>query len=692
MHRWTRLRTVPLALIVAATACEALADEGLWLLTRPPIKILKEKYACEPNAAWLEHLQKSCVRMGASAALVSPHGLVMTNHHVGSDQLEKHSTPERNLLEDGFYARTRGEELKCTDMDVQILWTIEDVTDRINAAVSPGMSAADAYTARRKAMTRVEAEAHEKTGLQYEVVTLYHGARYHLYGYKRYTDIRLVMAPEKAIAFFGGDTDNFEYPRFDLDMCFFRIYENGQPLNCEHYLRWSANGAADGELTFVLGHPARTQRGYTLDHLKFLRDVDIPATIERAMRREVLLTVFAQRSDENARIAEEDLFGYQNSRKAWLGTYAALLDPQLWTAKRAAEERLRASFAADPQKQAEWGDAWDRIAGAERVFGDFDRRYNTLREGRAFGSDLFRIALTLVRLAEELPKPDTERLREYRESELESVYLELYSPAPIYDALEIDRLRSGLMLMAEQLGGDEPLAVQALAGQSPQARAEQLVHGCTLKDVAARKQLAAGGKAALEAAHDPVLALARLIDPAARAVRKRYEDEVESVERENYAKIGAARFAVYGEDVYPDATGTLRLSFGPIKGYEADGQQVPPFTTFAGLYDRARERHDRSPFELPKRWLERKDQLKLDTPFNFICTADIIGGNSGSPVVNKAGEVIGLIFDGNLPGLAWDIEYSDAQGRAVAVDSRAIIEALRKIYDADPLADELTGR
>ncbi len=684
-----RNRVLLTALVLAAVGAAA-ADEGMWLLTRPPTKELKEKYGFEPTPAWLAHLQKSCVRMGASGSLVSPHGLIMTNHHVGHRQLEKLSTPEHDLLATGFYARTRADELKCPDMDVQILWSIEDVTDRINAAAPPDLSPAAANQARRKAMTQIEQAAREQSGLEYQVVTLYHGARYHLYGYQRHADVRLVMAPEKSVAFFGGDQDNFEYPRFDLDMCFFRIYENDQPLDCADYLHWSRDGAADGELTFVLGHPRRTQRLYTLDHLRFLRDVDTPAQLSAVCQREVLLSVFAERGAENARLAAGAYFGSQNRRKSLLGVYAALLDPQLWAAKQAEEQKLRAAVHEDPQQEAQWGDAWQQIADAERAFREFYVRYSAV-SGRALGSDLFRIAFTLVRLADELPKPNTERLREYRDAQLASVYQDLYSPAPIYDALEIQRLSSSLTMLAEQLGGGDSLVVQALAGLAPQARAEQLVRECTLKDVAARKQLAQAGKPGIEAARDPMLVLARLIDPESRALRKRYEDEVESIERESYARIGAARFAVLGEDVYPDATGTLRLSFGPIRGYQEEGRTVPPFTTFAGLYQHSAEHHNQPPYDLPQRWLDRKDRLKLDTPLNFVCTADIIGGNSGSPVVNRAGEVIGLVFDGNLPGLAWDIAYSDTQGRCIAVDSRAILAALRTVYDADALADELVG-
>ncbi len=682
---------MPLVLGFAGLAGTACADEGLWLLSRPPVKLLRDKYGFDPAPAWLEHLQKSCVRMGASGSFISPHGLILTNHHVGYRQLEKHSTPERDLLATGFYARTPAEELKCPDMAVRVLWSIEDVTDRINAAEQPGMTPVEALAARRKAMVSLEQEAAQKTGLDCDVVTLYHGARYHLYSYKRYTDVRLVMAPERAAAAFGGDPDNFEYPRFDLDMCYFRVYEHDQPLACEHYLRWSRDGAADGELTFVLGHPHRTQRFYTLEHLKFLRDVDIPGQLDAVCRREVLWSVFSQRSAENAREASGEYVGQQNRRKSLLGIMDALLDPQLWAAKEADEVKLRAAVAADPQMQAKWGDAWDQVAGAQRCLREFEGRYSLL-QGRVFGSDLLRIAMTLVRLAEERSKPDADRLREYRDAELESTYRQLYSRAPIYDALELNRLSNGLMSLAEQFGGDDPLVLQALAGRSPQARAEQLVADCTFKEVEARRRLAEGGAAAIEASPDPLIGLARALDPTVRFLRKRYEDEVESVERESYARIAAARFAVQGEDVYPDATGTLRLSFGPISGYVENGQPIPPFTTFAGMYKRCAEHQNQPPYDLPKRWLDRKDRLNLDTPLNFVCTADIIGGNSGSPVVNRAGEVVGLIFDGNLQGLAWDIAYTDTQARAVAVDSRAIIEALRKIYDADALADEIVGK
>ncbi len=687
-----RIQSAMVAAVVAFAFGSSRADEGMWLLNKPPAKALKEKYGFEPTPEWLEHLQKSCCRMGASASIVSPEGLVMTNHHVGHDSLEKLSTPEKDLLKTGFYARTRGEEVKCPDLDAVVLWSIEDVTDKVTGAVKPGMSPADAGAARRKAIAEIEAASDKATGLKSEVVTLYHGARYHLYCYKRFTDIRLVMAPEEQAAFFGGDNDNFEYPRYNLDCCFFRIYENDKPLKTEHYLKWSKNGAADNELTFVVGHPGRTQRLYTVDHLKFLRDVEMPSILRKLWRREVELAGFSSRSDENARIANGDRRSVENSRKAFTGVLAGLNDPAVMKQKMDEEKKLRAWVDADPERKKEYGDAWDKLADAHANYRTFYERQMALDGRRSvLRSDLMKIARNLVRMADEKQKPNSERLHEYTDSELAELEQDLYSPAPIYDALEIERLGDGLSFFAEQFGGDDPLTTTALAGKSPKARAEELVRGSKLKDVAFRKKLAAGGTAAIASCDDPMIRFAAAIDPESRRLRKRFEDEVESVERAAYAKIAKAKFASEGEDTYPDATFTLRLSYGPVRGYIEDGKQVKPFTEFAGMYERAKERHGEYPFNMPERWAAKKDKLKMDVPFNFICTPDIIGGNSGSPVVNKQGEVVGLVFDGNMQGLVWDIAYTDDQARCVAVDSRGLIEALKNVYDAGPLVNELTG-
>jgi hypothetical protein len=577
-------------------------------------------------------------------------------------------------------------------MEIDVLWSIEDVTARVTGAAGAGASPAEAGAARRQAMSAIEKEAGERTGLKCEVVTLYQGGAYHLYAYRNYTDVRLVMAPEKGIAFFGGDPDNFEYPRYDLDMCFFRIYEGGKPLEPEHYLRWSADGCEEGELVFVAGHPGRTERLFTVAHLEFLRDVEYPMALRTLWRREVQLQTFSGRSAENERVAEDDLFSMANSRKARTGILQGLQDARLMDAKRAAEAKLRAAVAANPAWQAQWGDAWERVAGAQAAYREFYLRYAAPGIGRRFVCDFFQIARHLVRLAEEKPKDNAKRLREYADSNWKTLELQLFSPAPIYPDFEAERAAAALQLMAELLGGGDATVAKALDGLPPRERADALVRGSKLADVAERRRLFEGGQAAIEASADPMIRLARLFDAENRALRKRHEDQVESVEREAYAKIAAAQFAVLGDELYPDATFTLRLSFGTVKGYEENGRRVPPFTDFAGLYAKSAERGNRPPWELPARWVEQREALDPSTEFNFVSTCDIIGGNSGSPVVDARGEVVGLIFDGNIQSLVLDIAYEAGQARAVSVDSRAIVAALRHVYAMPGLVAELTGR
>ncbi len=675
----------------ALLAVAARADEGMWLLNQPPVKQLQDKYGFTPSPSFLENLQKSAVRMGASGSLVSPGGLIMTNHHVASDALSKLSSKDRDLLKDGYTARGREEELKVPDMEVSVLWTIEDVTDKVNAAATKDMNPAQANEARRKAMSTIEKEAKDKSGLLCQVVTLYNGGKYHLYSYKKYDDVRLVFAPESQIGFFGGDADNFEFPRFCLDVSFFRIYENGKPVKNEHYLRWSENGAKDGELTFVAGHPGRTRRLNTVDHLRFFRDVAFPASLQRLWRAEVKTQTFMGRDAEHFRVAKEDIFGIANSRKVSTGRLAGLLDPAVMNEKMKAEKALRAAVNAKPEWKSKWGDAWDLIAKAQdNARAMFWRGQGV--SGAGGGAEVFFLAQTVVRLADELPKPNADRLREYRDTALPSLYNNLYTDAPIYPFYEATKLENGLLSMAEILGGEDPLVVKALAGKSPRDRAQELVKGTRLFDIAERKRLAEGGKKAVDASTDPMLAFFKTFDAELRELRKRTEDTVDALERDGYAKIAQAKFAVEGDTVYPDATGTLRLTFGKIKGYEEDGKQVPAFTTIGGVYERAEQRKGEKEFTLPDSWIKHKNALDLKTPFNFVSTADIIGGNSGSPHVNAKGEVVGLIFDGNLYSLATDIAYDEKMGRALSVDSRAILEALRKIYDAGFLADELTGK
>jgi hypothetical protein len=682
----------PLTVAALLSAPLSRADEGMWLFNDPPKKLLKEKYGFEVTDAWLEHIQKSSVRFnsGGSGSFVSEDGLVMSNHHVGADCLQKLGDKDHNYLRDGFHAKSRSEELRCHDLELNVLMSIEDVTARVNAAVKANASPEEAFAARRAIMAEIEKESLEKTGLRSDVVTLYQGGKYHLYRFKKYTDVRLVFAPEQQIAFFGGDPDNFEYPRFCLDVCFFRVYENGQPVRVQHYLKWSAKGAAENELVFVSGHPGRTSRLLTTTELEYLRDVSFPYLLQMLKTREVLLSAWSARSEENARRAKDDLFGVQNSRKARNGGLAGLLDPNLMAKKAAEEKRLRDAIAASDALK-ETLSAWDRIAEAQKIIGEHALPYRLLEGGHGFNSKLFDIARTLLRAAEERSKPNGERLREFRESGRESLELELFSTEPIYDDYEQLKLADSLTWLINQLGYESPLVQQVLAGKSPRDRASELVLGTRVKDVAVRKKLYGGGKAALDAAHDPMIELARSIDAESRRLRKLVETQDE-VKQQAHAQIAQARFALQGTSTYPDATFTLRLAFGTVKGYEENGKQMPFETTYAGLYERASEHQFKPPFDLPKRWLDRKGKLNLKTPFNFVSTADIIGGNSGSPVFNRQGEVVGLIFDGNIYSLVLDFIYDDVLARAISVHSAAIPEALRKVYNAKDLADELNGR
>lgn len=686
-RRITRtLAGTTLAILCAFNA--APADEGMWLFTRPPIEALKEKYNFTPTEEWLTHVQRAAIRMnnGGSASFVSPNGLVMTNHHVGSDCIEKLSTAERNLLETGFLAKSNEDELKCEDLEVNVLWSIDDVTDAVKGAARPEMSPAEANTARREKELAIEKECEDSTKLDCQVVTLYHGGKYHLYRYKRFDDVRLVMAPEQAIAFFGGDADNFEFPRFNLDVTFFRVYENGKPINNEHYLKWSPSGSKEGELVFVAGHPGSTRRLNTVAELRFMRDLSLPLRLASIWRREVQLKVFAKESKEHYRQAIGDIHVVENGRKAITGRYQGLLDPDLMAQKAKDEQALREAVASNPEYQKQWGDAWDQLAAAQRKYSTFYLEHTT-----DVRSDLFSIARSLVRMSAELKKPSEKRLPEYADTGLDRLRLRLFSPAPIYEELEIERLSSSLSYLAERFGAEDPFVVLALDGKSPEERAAELVKGTKLKDVDFRKKLADGGAEAVEAAKDPMIQFAAALDPRARQLRKRFEDEIESVETEAHEKIAAARFTIYGENTYPDATFTLRLAYGTVQGYKEAGKEISPYTTLGGVYERYEARRGEEAFVLPESWIERKDKLNLATPFNFVSTNDIIGGNSGSPVFNQKGEVVGLIFDGNIQSLVLDFAYTDEQARAVSVDSRGMLEALRNIYQAERLVKELTG-
>src|SRR5437016_4145904 len=501
------------------------------------------------------------------------------------------------------------------------------------------------------------------------------------------------------MAFFGGDPDNFEYPRYDLDICLFRVYENGQPAKIDHFLKWNSHGPSDGELTFVSGSPGKTDRQLSLAELADTRDRYLPYVLSMFYRREVLELAYSARSFENARKARDDLFGDQNNRKRYDGYLAGLLDPQIWSALKAREQKLRDSIARDAKFKSTFS-AYDRIKRAQAEIAKDAPLYNYLeqerpstvgyRGPRALSGNLFKYARLLTRAIEERAKPNGERIPQFRDSARDSLDLDLFSTEPIYDDYGILRLTDSLTDFASQFGADNPLVQKVLAGKSPHARAVELVAGTKLKDVAVRKDLYHKDAAALQAAHDPMIDVARLVDGPAREARKIY-DAQDEIKKQAYSEIAKARFAIGGASSYPDATFTLRLSYGRVRGYEQDGKQIPAVTNFGGLYQRSAEHNNKPPFDLPQRWIDKKTNLNLTTHFDFASDADIIGGNSGSPVVNKANEFVGIIFDGNIQSLVLDCVYTDTQARAISVDSAAIIEAIRKVYDASALADELEG-
>lgn len=676
-----------LALLFLAPALRA--DEGMWLLNHPPRELLRERYQFDLKDPWLENVQKASIRFnnGGSGSFVSPDGLVVTNHHIGADSLQKLSKKGKDLYHDGFLAKNQEEELKCPDLELNVLQEIVDVTKEVQSAVKPEMTPAEALAARKAVLARITRESFENTKLRSDVVTLYHGGAYHLYRYKKHTDVRLVMAPEHAIAFFGGDTDNFEYPRYNLDVCFFRVYENDRPLKTPHYFRWSAEGPREGDLVFVSGHPGTTNRLETLDRLIHRRDFTLPYTLQLLRFREALLLQYAEKGPEQRRWANKDLYPVANARKALTGQYHGLLDPGILRTKKTIEDELRQPIEKDPAREKAFGSPWKRIAEAQKKLQKFERDYFLLERGDAFDSRLFRIARHLVRLADELKKEDAGRLPEYRSAGLESLKFQLFSPAPISHEIERVKLTGSLAFLAENLGGGHPLVKKIFAGKSPAQRAEELISGTRLADVGERKKVFEGGAKS----DDPLLVLAREIDAEARKLRQRH-DEIEEIQQQASAGISRALFEKFGSRVAPDATFTLRLAFGVVKGYRADGQDLPYTTDFGSAFARAEEQGYRDPFVLPASWGKAKDRLDLKTPFNFVSTADTIGGNSGSPVLNRAGELVGINFDRNRHGLVRNFVYTEEQARHISVHSRAVLEALRKIYGADRLVQELLQR
>ena len=684
------------ALVVALFSLQTVGfarmDEGMWPFNNIPRDEIKKKYGFDVTDEWLKKVQLASVRFnnGGSGSFVSPNGLVLTNYHIVEDIVNEVSTPEKDLAKEGFVARSSAQEIKAPSLELNVLMSLEDVTKRVNDAVKPGTSDVEAFAARRKEISAIEAESTQATGLRSDVITLYQGGQYNLYRYKKYTDVRLVFVPEFQAAFFGGDPDNFNFPRFNIDMALVRVYENDQPVHPASYFKWSTAGAKEGDLAFVTGNPGSTSRLNTVAHLQELRDTSIPVILRLLERREAMLKKYMTMGEEQTRRAQNDLNSIQNSLKVYRGRIDGLKNKALMDRKMREEDALRKSIAADPNRQTMYGGAWDAIAKAHRDYPSYIKERRIFDQAGGFNTVFFDFARTLVRMASENEKPNGERLPEFTDARRASLELGLYSPAPIHDDFEKLKLADSLAFMIELLGADNALAKQIMNGKTPEARAAELIAGTKLKDVAARKELATGGLKAIEASTDPMIVLARTIDPKARELRKRFESEVSAVERANYAKIARARFDTEGTKLYPDATFTLRLSYGTVKGYTENGKQVTPFTTLGGLYERSAKFKAEFPYNLPPRWTEKKSAVNLSTPFNFVTTDDIIGGNSGSPTINKNAELIGLIFDGNIQSLVGDYIYDESVNRAISVDSRGMIEVLRKVFDANEIADELT--
>ncbi len=668
------------------------AAEGMWTLDNLPLAKMKAAYGFAPDAAWVERVMRASVRLagGCSGSFVSRDGLVMTNHHCIDSCLEQLSSASRDLVHDGFLATRRENETRCPGVELNRLEQTTDVTEQVKAATR-GLEGEAFSVAQNAVRARLTAACvgDDRATTRCDLVKLYNGGQYHLYRYHRFSDARLVWAPEDAIANFGGDPDNFNFPRYALDMALLRAYENGKPVAAKDYLPFSRSGAAAGELALVTGHPGNTSRLLTVAQLETTRDLRLVRALLSIAELRGVLTQYSSQSAEAERVAKTQLDGIENFYKVLKGELEALQEPELMRRKRAEEEALKAFVAADPALRASTAGSWAAIERAQVQYRNLESEFGAMEGNRSFRSSHLGFARTLVRSAEERAKPNAERLPEFAESRMPEVEQRLFSPAPIYADFEKLNLTWALTKMRERLGPDHAFVKQVLGRESPAQLAERLIKNTTLGDPAVRRALWAGGKTAVAQSTDPFIQLALAIDPFGRAVRKRVEAEVDAVELKNTELIAQARFAQLGTSLYPDATFSLRLSYGEVKGWEAKGQPVAPFTNLAGAFAR---HTGAEPFALPAAWLAAKDKLDLALPMDFVTDNDITGGNSGSPVLNRNAEVVGLAFDGNIESIGGTYGFDERNNRMVSVHSAFILEALRKVYHADALVEEITSR
>jgi hypothetical protein len=685
--------TVGLTLLILAgvpggPATQLRADEGMWTFDNLPLDQLREQYGFTPTDEWLDRLRLSSVRIGgASGSFVSADGLVMTNMHVALGYVQSLSGADADFVNNGFYAGTRGAELTAPNLEASVLVALEEVTARVQTAAT-GLTKAEGLRARQATVAAIEKESIDRTGLFSRVVSLYDGGEYWLYQYERYTDVRLVFAPENQTAFFGGDADNFTYPRFCLDVAFFRIYRDDAPVTTPHYLALQPEGPEAGDLIFVPGNPGSTDRLFTFDQLLYQRDTRYPTYLDYFETYRRLIEEYADTSTEHARRVQREWLGITNALKAMGGEYRGLTDPALMSRLETRDQEFRRGVAART-RAPEYGAAFEAIATATQHAADTFAQ----RVYRGFvGSGLAATAGTIVRYVAEIDKPDAERLPGYHDSELDARRFQLLSEAPVFPDLDAHLVAGFLEKSREVLGADDPWLAAVLGDDDPATVAARLMEGTRLADVDFRRSLLDGGQSAVDATDDPLIALTRTLDAQRRQDQQWFRDEVESVLTDAGETLASARFDLYGRTTYPDATGTLRVSFGTVSGYAMNGTQAPHETTLYGLFDRALSFGNSGEFELPQRYWDRRQQLDLSTPANFVTTADIVGGNSGSPVVNREGELVGLIFDGNIESLVGRYAYEAERARSVAVHPAYILEALGTLYDAGPLVNELLSR
>lgn len=666
----------------------------MWTFDYPPLDWFKEAYGFTPDQAWLDDVRMSAIRFAnyCSASFVSEDGLVMTNHHCARESVDNINQPGENLNETGFYATGLDDERKVPGLYVDQLVQIRDVTAEVLAAMDKAETDADKLTARDNAIKEIEEKAGAESKLQADVVTFYNGGKYSLYLYKRYTDVRAVFVPEMKLGFFGGDEDNFTYPRYTYDCSFFRVYdENGTPLKTRHYYKWSKAGAKEGEPVFVVGNPGSTNRLNTTEQLEFNRDVQYPYIAGLLNARVEVLNAYAEKHPEKRDAMITEVFSMANSQKAYNGQLAGLRDDRLMQRRRVFDREFKAAVMARPDLAAKYGHVWGEIAQSSAKMREIAPDLLALRSIPILASEYLSKASALARYAYEMAKPEADRPKSYqgRTADLTRRALGKFSqPDLVMEELVLTRQ---LAMMKRWLGEDDPIIKTALRGERCDVAARRLMAQTVLKDSVVLAQLVDGLPGSLEQSNDVFIAMARMMVPRADAAQKSAR-ESQARDQVNEGLLGRALFDVYGTAIPPDATFSLRIADGVVKGFEYNGTKAPSHTTFYGMYDRNASFEGQNSWSLPEKWLNPPKEFNLATPLNFVSTNDIIGGNSGSPMINRNKEVVGLIFDGNIESLPGDFIFAeDANNRTVSVHSSAMVEALRHIYKAQRIADELVN-